>query len=75
METLTVNIVNPKAKKLLEAMEDLGLISIDNNNGSERLHDKIRNVPGVKPTLDEITEEVELVRQQQYEQGQLNNNQ
>ena len=73
METLTVDIINPKAKKLLEDMEDLNLITINNNKAVERLErliGKIRSTDGPTPTLDEITKEVEIVRQQRYEQKQ-----
>jgi hypothetical protein len=76
METLTIDIIDPKAKKLLEDMEDLNLISINNNNAVERLErllGKIRSVDGPKPTLNEITQEVEIVRQQRYEQKQQGN--
>lgn len=71
METLTIDIVNPKARKLLEDLEDLELITIRQNEAVERLErllGKIRNVSGPAPTFEEITKEVEMVRQQRYEQ-------
>ncbi|MBA4140654.1 MAG: hypothetical protein H0X70_09145 [Segetibacter sp.] len=71
METLTIDIIDPKAKKMLEDMEDMNLISINNNKAVERLErllGKIRSVGGTKPTLEEITKEVELIRLQRYEQ-------
>lgn len=77
METLTIDIVNPKARKLLEDMEDMELITIRQNEAVERLEKllgKIRNVPGPSPTYEEITKEVEIVRQQLYEQKQQQDN-
>ncbi len=76
METLTIDIIDPKAKKMLEDMEDMNLISINNNKAVERLErllGKIRSVGGTKPTLEEITKEVELIRLQRYEQKQQGN--
>lgn len=70
METIQISILNPKAKKLLQDLADLELISIlkpeeDNfENILKRLREKAASNP---PTLDEITEEVEIVRSQRYE--------
>lgn len=78
METYQINILNPKAIKLLQDLADLELISIKENNGErflqvvERLRKKAATNP---PTLEEITKEVELVREKRYEsrKGQNNN--
>lgn len=70
METIQIAILNPKAKKLLQDLADLELISIlkpeeDNfENILKRLREKAASNP---PTLEEITEEVEIVRSQRYE--------
>jgi hypothetical protein len=70
METIQISILNPKAKKLLQDLADLELISIlkpeeDNfENILKRLREKAASNP---PTLEEITEEVEIVRSQRYE--------
>ncbi|MCH6233767.1 hypothetical protein [Cognataquiflexum rubidum] len=69
METIQISILNPKAKKLLQDLADLELISIlkpeeDNfENILKRLREKAASNP---PTLEEITEEVEIVRTQRY---------
>jgi len=69
METIQISILNPKAKKLLQDLADLELISIlkpeENNfeNILKRLREKAASNP---PTLEEITEEVEIVRTQRY---------
>ncbi len=80
METLTIDIVNPKARKLLEDMEDMEdmeLITIRQNEAVERLErllGKIRNLPEPAPTYEEITKEVEMVRQKRYEQKKQQDN-
>lgn len=77
METLTIDIINPKARKLLEGMN---LITIRQNEAIERLErfiEKIRSVPEPVPALpsyEEITKEVEMVRQQRYEQKRQQGN-
>ncbi len=76
METLSIDIVNPKARKLLEDMEDMQLITIRRGEAGERLEkllSKIRDIPGPKPTYEEITAEVETVRQKRYDQNQQGN--
>lgn len=77
METLTIDILNPKARKLLEDMEDMELITIRQNEAVERLErllGKIRNLPEPAPTYEEITKEVEMVRQKRYEQKKQQDN-
>jgi hypothetical protein len=71
MESFTVNIINPKAKKLLKDLEDLDLIQIRENNSSNylKLLKRIRSKAKNGPTLEEITEEVERVRSKNYAEG------
>jgi hypothetical protein len=70
METIQISILNPKAKKLLQDLADLELISIlkpgeeNFENILKKLREKAASNP---PTLEEITEEVEIVRSQRYE--------
>ncbi|MCZ8020888.1 MAG: hypothetical protein O9294_03915 [Cytophagales bacterium] len=68
METLSIDIVNPKAKKIIKDLADLNLIHIRNNNpikSFENLLDKLRaKEKGV--LLNDITKEVELVRSKRY---------
>ncbi|AFL82420.1 hypothetical protein Aeqsu_2981 [Aequorivita sublithincola DSM 14238] len=69
MEILSVKILNPKAKRLLKEMVDNDLIEIDDSKKEflellKRLQSNSENVP----TLEEITEEVEIVRKARYEQ-------
>lgn len=69
MQTYQVDILNPKAAKLLQDLADLELISIkqttENNflNAVNRLRSKVANNP---PTFNEITKEVETVRAKRY---------
>lgn len=71
MTTVTVDILNPKAKKFLKDLEDLKLISIrDTSNNSfldivNKLRAKAEKNP---PSLEDITKEVELVRSHRHTQ-------
>lgn len=68
METLQINIINPKAKKLIKDLADLGLITIQpkaKNKFGEILH-RLRENSDTAPTFEEITDEVELVRAAKY---------
>jgi hypothetical protein len=70
METVRVEIINPKAKKLLKDLEDLKLIRITNENYKSdfsALLQKIRAKSIEEIALDEITKEVEEVRKVRYE--------
>ena len=68
METLRIDIVNPKAKKIIKELAELNLISIrdkDPIKSFQKLLSKLRNNTK-KITLDEITKEVERVRSRRY---------
>lgn len=67
METITINIINPKAKKLIKDLADMNLIEIDKK--SDKVIDylkKIRSKVKNPPTFEEITEIVEEVRTEMY---------
>ena len=68
MNTITVNILNPKAAKLLKDLADLNLIAIQDTskNGFASILKKLRTKAKSAPTLEEITNEVELVRSKRY---------
>jgi hypothetical protein len=69
MDTMQIDILNPKAVKLLKDLADLNLISIRNSSddGFLKLVNKIRaKAKDVPPSLDEIIKEVELVRANRY---------
>ena len=67
--TLQVDILNPKATKLLQNLADLNLISIKETqeDGFLKIIKKLRaKASSNPPTLEEITKEVELVRAKKY---------
>ncbi len=70
MESLRIEIVNPKAKKLIKSLADMDLIKIkkekDKSEFSELLT-KLRKHSDNAPSLEEITKEVEAVRKSRYE--------
>ena len=67
--TYQVDIIDPKAKKLLQNLADMNLISIKQDKRQdfltlvESLRKKAKANP---PTLKEITKEVEIVRAKIY---------
>ncbi len=70
MESYQIDIINPKAKKLLKDLAEMNLISIKKTKENnflavvERIRKKAAQNP---PTFEEITKEVELVRAKRYE--------
>ena len=69
MNTLQVEILNPKAEKLLHDLADLNLISIRDDRADNffKVGETIRKKAGKKvPSLKEITREVEIVRAERY---------
>jgi hypothetical protein len=67
MEALSVQIVNPKAKSLLLNLEEMNLIRIEVKPTLSEILAKLRRNEDEAPTFEEITEEVEFVRQKRYE--------
>jgi len=71
METIRIEILNPKAKNLLKDLADLNLIKINNENTKydfSALLKKLRSKSSSNQiSLEEITKEVEEVRENRYE--------
>lgn len=70
METIRIDIINPKAKSLLKGLADLNLIKINKENKKSdfsALLKKLRTKSKGEISLDEITNEVEEVRKARYE--------
>jgi len=71
MTTVTIDILNPKAKRLLKDLEDLKLISIRDVTKNSfldmvtKLRAKAEKNP---PSIEDITKEVESVRSKRYGQ-------
>jgi hypothetical protein len=70
MKTIRVDIIHPKAARLLKDLAELNLIAIHNNppDGFITVLKKLRSKATTlsAPTLDEITKEVEFVRAKRY---------
>lgn len=68
MNTMRIDIINPKAAKLLRDLEDMNLISIQDSSkkGFADVLKKLRSKAKEAPSLEDITKEVELVRSKRY---------
>ncbi|MEO6721607.1 MAG: hypothetical protein ABIN67_14665 [Ferruginibacter sp.] len=69
MTTVQVDILNPKAGKLLEDLAELKLISIRRtaDDGFLKLVNEFRaKAKNKPPALEEINKEVEIVRSKRY---------
>jgi len=68
METIKVDILNPKARKLLKDLADLNLIAIRKSAKSDfsEVLQKLRSKSTTVPSPDEIANEVETVRSRRY---------
>lgn len=68
METLKIEILNPKVLKLIKGMEDLNLIKVSEEPVSRLTSylKKMRRNSASVPDLDEITSIVEKVRASRY---------
>ena len=66
--TLQVEILNPKATKLLRDLADMKLISITTKKDNQfiSLLNRLRSKEKSAPTLAEITREVEAVRKKRH---------
>lgn len=70
MESIRIEIINPKAKSLIKSLVDMDLIRIKKEKGKSEfteLLNKLRMRSDKAPTLEEITKEVESVRNSRYE--------
>ena len=69
METIRIEIVNPKAKSLIQNLAKMDLIRIKKGKAKSEfveLLDRLRKHSESAPSLEEITKEVELVRSARY---------
>ena len=68
MNTIEVNILNPKADIILKDMEKQNLIAIKKPSKStlQSVLNNLRSNAKTAPSLKEITKEVELVRAKRY---------
>lgn len=68
MDTFSIDILNPKAKKLLQDMADMDLTAIRKSPATSfaATLKKLRSKNGNTISLEEITNEVETVRAKRY---------
>jgi hypothetical protein len=68
METIRVEILDPKVLPLLQNLADLNLIAIEERkpNSFSDVLQKLRSKADTAPSLEEITQEVETVRRKRY---------
>jgi len=70
MESLRIEIVNPKAKSIIKNLADMDLIRIKKEKSKSEFAEllaKLRRNSDQVPSLEEITKEVESVRKARYE--------
>jgi hypothetical protein len=68
MEALKIEILNPKALKLIKGMQDLNLIKVSDAPATKfkSYLKKMRQNSSTAPSLEEITKIVEKVRSARY---------
>ena len=69
MSIMRIEILNPKASKLLKNLAELNLISIKEEDPESefiKTLSSLRNHSKAVPSLDDITKEVEAVRSEKY---------
>ena len=67
---IQIELLDPKAKRLLEDLAALGIIRIKENSSKDKftaLLDQFRSQESVPPTPEEIASEVEQVRKERYQ--------
>ena len=71
MDSIRIEIINPKARKLLQNLAELKLIRIsDSTNRKTELKNllkKLRSKSNEAPSLEEIQDEVKAVRKERNE--------
>jgi len=70
MESIRINILNPKARNIINELAELNLIKISSDNPKAdffKLLQKLRKKDKNTLSLEEITKEVESVRNKRYE--------
>ena len=69
MEFMRIEIINPKARRLIKDLADMGLIKIKKEKATSEfseLLNKLRSQSENAPSLEEITREVESVRKARH---------
>lgn len=73
MESLSINIINPIAKNILDNLEKLNIIEIKKNNIEEDFFKTLEDIRSkdIDISLDEIVDEVKIVRKEIYEKSNI----
>lgn len=68
MESIKIEILNPKALEIIELMQDLKLIKVSDDPVSnlKKYLESMRSNYDAAPSLEEITEITEQVRSERY---------
>ncbi len=66
MESIKIEIINPKAKKLLKDLADMKLISILPQTSLKLLLNKLRKSKSYTPSIEEISNLVNEERETRY---------
>jgi len=75
MESIRIEILNPKAKSLIKNLADMDLIRIKKEKTKSEFLDllvRLRRNSEETPSLEEITQEVESDRKTRYEKQKSN---
>lgn len=67
MEALNIQLIDPKAKSLLTTLEKMNIIRIEKKSKLADMLAALRRNEQSIPTLEDITKEVESVREKRYE--------
>ena len=68
MNTISIQINNPKAMQLIKDLAKLDLITIKPQTTLQSVLDRLRLNADKAPSIEEITTEVEQVRKERYAQ-------
>jgi hypothetical protein len=77
METLQIEIIEPRAKQLIDDLANLDLIRVTpmgNKAALKKLLEKMRSSGSESPSENEIAEEVEAVRSRRYSEPENDQN-
>ena len=66
METISIQINNPKAMQLIKDLAKLDLITIKPQITLQSVLDRLRLNSEIAPSIEDITAEVEQVRNERY---------
>jgi hypothetical protein len=66
METISIQINNPKAMQLIKDLAKLDLITIKPQITLQNVLDRLRLNSDIAPSIEDITAEVEQVRNERY---------